>query len=102
MSNVKIFETETVDGNYPAAGKAVDFKQGLLAVYGTWGTATAKLQMKSPGGGWEDVRDTSGSVVTWTADVADVHIPFIPSGYLLRGVISGATGGESLSMEITN
>lgn len=100
--NVKIFENKSADGQYPSAGKPLPFKQGLLAVYGTWGTAAVKLQMKSPGSGWEDVRDASGSVVTWTADAVDVHIPFIPSGYLLRGDISGATGGESLSIEITN
>lgn len=100
--NVKIFEAKTANGQYPSAGVPVDFKQGLLAVYGTWGTATVKLQMKAPGSGWEDVKDTSGTVVTWTADSVDTFIPFIPAGYLLRGDISGATGGESLSMELTN
>jgi hypothetical protein len=51
---------------------------------------------------WKDVRDQSGSVVSWTADQVDTYVPYIPSTYLLRGVIAGATGGESLSMYISN
>jgi len=103
MSKVTIFEQESANGNYPSAGVAVPFKQGLLAVLGTFGTASVKLQMSHDGGSnWEDVRDQNGNVVTWTTDQVDTHIPYIPSTYLLRGVISGATGGESLSMYLSN
>lgn len=99
----EIFSQESADGNYPSAGVPLTFKQALLAVVGTFGTASVKLQMSHDGGTtWADVRDTSGAVVTWTSEVVDVHVPYIPSGYLVRGVISGATGGESLSMYLTN
>lgn len=62
-----------------------------LSAYGTWSSATAKLQW-SPNGGttWIDVQDAS-----FTAD--GVIRVIMPNG-LVRGVVSGGGAGVSITM----
>ena len=66
-----------------------------LIAYGTWNSATAKLQY-SPDAGttWIDVVDAS-----FTAD--GLTRVFLCGGHL-RGVVSGGGGSESVTLEFRN
>lgn len=106
MSEIVVMDNKSADANYPSDdGIGLTFKQGLIAVYATsWAAASVKLQMRPnrTGAPWADVKDTSGTVVTWTADTVDTPLPYIPSTYKIRAVLTGAVGGEGVTMIISN
>lgn len=87
-------DTATADGNYPSAsGVRWNGGTGTLAVYGTFDSATAKLQCKSPNSStWVDVGDD----VSFTE--AGVGAFQLGSCYI-RVNIAGGGGSLSLSAD---
>ena len=61
-----------------------------IYIYGTWNSATAKVQISPDGTNWFDVPNGS-----WTSDtVQNIEI----YGYQIRGVVSGGGGSESITI----
>jgi len=63
-----------------------------LFAYGTWDSATAKLQISPDGTTWMDVTDAS-----FTAD-GIINVQF--NAPFARGVISGGLGSESITIQL--
>lgn len=63
-----------------------------IFIWGTWDSATAKLQASPDGTQWFDV-----SAASWTADAItniELYAPYV------RGVVSGSTTAATIYMEL--
>ena len=90
--------TNQANGNGDAVGSNADSvgstpDPGTLAYYGTWDSATAKVQL-SPDGGttWIDIPSSSATANTALNLTAK-------RGFTYRGVVSGGGGSESINVK---
>ena len=79
----------TPDGNYPSANGIEVRGPNLFSVWGTFGSATVKIQFSPDDGAtWIDIPSAS-----WTAAIVQYAIS-LPNGGRIRANISGGTAAQ--------
>jgi hypothetical protein len=98
VSGAKLFTYATVDSADSPSALLLDGTStiaGYMQVSGTFGGATAKLQLSNNGTSWTDARDISGNLISITAAGG---AEFSTAAIYVRPLV---TGGSGTSLTVT-
>jgi hypothetical protein len=97
-----LFTNQTSDGNSSPVAINYSNKTAIVKVWGTYGSASIKLQTLAPQSSpnvWIDIPDLDGNVLTFTANTQST-LEFLVQNEQIRAVQSGSTGTTTLNVSL--